>query len=513
MAFSLFIPQGFLQTASYITFATGLGLFFYKLPTHHAALKKNLYHLPLWEKRILIFSGLFLLSFFISATILKNGGNIQDAMVYHLQGPKEWALFLNGAKFNLNNPIPFTTSYFDYYYYFLFLLTKPFFIFTSHLISTEYEFLCYTMLLSAQIFSGIIAIIYIPYLIIQFTTTLGMYKYLAIFFIFGLRLFTWSWVLPKNDVFPFLCFLFSIYLFQIEYINKKSNKSIKFLFLSSLILGIGTASKLTNAYIVIFSLLFTVVFYFAEIKSYLSTHQLLKSFSIISIGLGLGASVFLFRNYFFTGNPFFPTAKFGFPNIYISEYANRPALYSDPTNWFGAITKIKLHLLENPPIVLLLLLSLVLGIRIFPIFYLIMVIFMSKQTGPMYSFRMTNFFLVLDLILYFMMFKKLLARPKFMNSKLSQGFLILFILIYSKIQFEKFIKYPLLEYPKTVENVIKDKVDFWNILLKTNIENKDNPHFVFSPEKEIFPYFSRFPFISQYDSVPKYRYNYFKDSR
>ncbi|MGZ3807954.1 MAG: hypothetical protein ACXVCE_07710, partial [Bacteriovorax sp.] len=62
----------------------------------------------------------------------------------------------------------------------------------------------------------------------------------------------------------------------------------------------------------------------------------------------------------------------------------------------------------------------------------------------------------------------------------------------------------------TTGHLIKDNVGHWDIILKNNLENRNNPQYVFAPELEIFPYFSRYPAISLYDSVPKYRYDYYK---
>ena len=152
MGLSLFVPQNILQFSSYLLVFVGLVLAIYKTPKR----VENTIHfyksIESRERWIIFAVCIYLLSFYMNTTIFRDGGTLQDAMVYHLEGPKEWALYLSGAKFNPNNPTTFTTSYYDYYYYFLFLLAKPLFIFSAPLASTQYEFFCYTMLLTAQTF-------------------------------------------------------------------------------------------------------------------------------------------------------------------------------------------------------------------------------------------------------------------------------------------------------------------------------------------------------------------------
>lgn len=509
-ALTLIVPQDLLQAASYLLMLVGFSLAVYKSPRRLASIASFWRTIDQKEKWLIAAILIYLLSVYMSATVFGGSGLIQDALVYHLEGPKEWALYLDGAKFNPNNPITFTTSYYDYYYYFLFLLAKPLFIYSAPLASTQYEFLSYTMLLTAQLFTSIVALAYIPILILKFSSSLGRYKYLSIFFIFGLRLITWSWVLPKNDAFSFLCFLLAVDLFYKNYIVKKNNANLFFLFLASLILGIGTASKLTNAYVIIFSLLFFSAFHFRDILIYLNKISLPKAMLIVSIGLGTGASVFLLRNIIYTGNPFYPIAKFGFPNIYLSDYADRPERYSDPGSWPDALLKIKMHLWGQPQLLLLLFLALFTRARMLSIFYVTMVIYMSKQTGPLFGFRMTTIFLVISLILFILVIHQLDITTKFRSKKMYSGLFIFIVLIFAKIQVEKLVKYPIKFYSQTTGNLIKDNVGYWDIILKNNLENRNNQQYIFAPSLEIFPYFSRYPTISLYDSIPKYRYDYYK---
>ncbi|MGZ3790621.1 MAG: hypothetical protein ACXVLQ_19110 [Bacteriovorax sp.] len=510
MALTLFVPQDFLQISSYLLVLAGFSLAVYKLPQRLANTADLWRTIDKKEKWLIAALVIYLLSFYMSATVFGGSGLVQDSLVYHLEGPKEWALYLNGAKFNPNNPITFTTSYYDYYYYFLFLLAKPLFVHFAPLASTQYEFLSYTMLLSAQIFTGIVGLVFAPLLILRFSSSLGLYKYLAIFFLFGMRLITWSWVLPKNDAYSFLCFLLSADLFYNYYIVKKDNGNWAHLFWASLIVGIGTASKLTNSYVVIFSLLFLSTFHYKDVLVYIKKITLPKAILIVSIGMFLGSSVFLLRNFLYTGNPFYPIAKFGFPNIYLSAYADRPQLYSDPGTWASALLKIKMHFESQLQLVLLLLLALFTRARMFSLFYVLMVVYMSKQTGPMFNFRMTTIFLVLALILFVQVVQQLDLTTKFRSKKMYSGLFIFVVLMFAKIQVEKLVKYPVKFYSQTTGTLIKDNVGHWDIILKNNLENRNNPQYVFAPELEIFPYFSRYPAISLYDSVPKYRYDYYK---
>ena len=513
MGLTLFIPQDFLQYLIYLIIFTGFILASRKLPKRFEILNDQFMAISTNEKWFVIAVIIYLLSFFMSSTVLGGIGLIQDAMVYHLEGPKEWALYLNGAKFNPNNPIAFTTSYYDYYYYFLMLILKPIYLYVAPLASTHYEFLSYTMVLTAQIFTSIMGLVFVPILILRFSSSLGLYKYLAIFFIYGLRDITWSWVLPKNDAFPFLCFLLAVDLFYEKYVIKKDNDNIFYLFLASLIVGIGTASKLTNSYVVIFSLLFFVTFYYRNILTYINKIGMPRTIVIVTIGLGLGASVFLIRNYTSTGNPFYPIAKFGFPNIYLSDYADRPELYSMPGSWTNALLKIKYHIWAQPQLMLLLILAFFLRTRILSLFYILMVIYMSKQTGPMFRFRMTTIFLELSLILFILSVHQLKLIPEFKSKKIYSGLFIFVILIFAKVQVEKLVKYPFKFYSQKTGQLVKTNLDHWDELLKSNIDNRNIHNYVYYPPFGVFPYFSRYPVVSLYDSVPRYRYNYYTTSK
>lgn len=511
MGLSLFVPQIGLQILSYLLIALGFWLALKKFPARLRLVVEAWNIKSKKEKWFIIALAIYLLSFYMNSTIFHGFGLIQDALVYHLEGPKEWALFLNGARFNANNPITFTTSYYDYYYYFLFLIAKPLFVQTASLSTTHYEFFSYAMLLTAQLFTGLVAIVLCPLVILRLSTSLGLYRYLAVFFIFGLRLITWSWVLPKNDPYSFLCFSMSAYLFYQHYILKFENSDKRALFLAACILGIGTASKLTNAYVVIFSLMFFFVFYFKSISIYLKGVDLKKAVLFAIAGLGLGVSVLLARNGPQTGNPFYPIAKFGFPNVYLSTYADRPQLYSDPGTWSEALTKIKMHFESQIQLIMILLLALFTRARKLALFYVLMVIYMAKQTGIMFTFRMTTIFLLLALIIFNLVVHELiLKKPSLKFPKILPAVLIFTVVIFAKIQVEKFVKYPYRYYPQPISQAARENIEHWDYILEENLTHRNDDQYVFAPKLEIFPYFSRFPAISLYDSVEKYRYNYYK---
>jgi hypothetical protein len=362
------------------------------------------------------------------------------------------------------------------------------------------------MVQTAQLFTGFVGLVLAPFLIIRLSSSLGFYKYLAVFFIFGIRDITWSWVLPKNDPFPFICFLMGVDLFYNNYILKTDNEKISKLFLAALVVGIGTASKLTNSYIVIFSLFYFLSFYYHDVITYIKKIKLPKVILIITLGLGVGASVFLFRNFINTGNPFYPVAKFGFPNIFLTPYADRPEAYSMPGSWLSALNKIKGHIIDQPQILFLLLAAIFIKkTRILSAFYVLMIVFMAKQTGPMFRFRMTAIFLILALILFI----QVLVALK--NNKKLMWVLTFIVLITAKIQIEKLVKIPFTYYQKSVHEICQRNVEHLDEILKANQTNRENKKYVYFPKEEIMPYFSRFPFISNSDSVEQYRYNYYKD--
>lgn len=510
MGLSLIIPQDFLQILCCLFFTGGIYFFSRSITERWHLLKISWQEKSSKEKWIITGICIYLFSFFIKSTVLGGIGLIQDSLVYHLAGPKEWALFLNGAKFNSNNPIAFTTSYYDYYYYFHFLITKPLFQLTSTLPSTHYEFLCYTMLLSAQVFTAIVGFVYAPLLILKLARNLGLYKYVAVLFLFGLQDFSWTWILAKNDVFPFICFSLAIDIFYRYYILEQDNDKRAPLFISALLIGIGTTSKLTNAYVVIFSLFFFLIFYFDVAKKAVKKISLPKSVIIIATAMLLGAVIFLIRNYSYTGNPFFPVAKFGFPNTYLTAYADRPEMYSLPGSWDEAILKIKTHMSGSVLLVVFLLVSMLFKTRKLAFFYACMAIFMAKQTGPMYRYRMTVVFLCLALVLFITTIKELDLKTNFRSKKWASGFIIFLVLVFAKIQVEKIVKYPIKIYNKPIGLLLKDNLDHWDLLLSDNLANRDNKKYVYKTPMGVFPYFSRYPVISIYDSVPEHRFDYYK---
>lgn len=508
MGLTLILPQWPIQIIAYGFFIAGIGLFARQIPMHSRNVQQKWTSISGKEKWCVSLLGIYLFSFFMTATIIKDSGGIQDALVYHLAGPKEWALYLNGAKFNPNNPIAYTASYFEYFYYYIILILKPIYVKWQSLPTTQYEFLSYTIVLTAQIFIGIFALLHVPLLIIRISSSIGIYKYLAVVFIYGLRLLTWSWMLPKNDIFPLFCYLISLEIFIRHYVEKNSNSNWSALALAALVAGIGTASKLTNAYILIFSLLFLVSFYYRETTEFTKGIKIPKAILIVGLGLFVGSIIFLVRNFLQTGNPFYPIDKFGFENIYLSAYAYRPNLYYMPIHWGSALLKIKAHILDQPQLLIILFIALFSKARSLSLFYVFTVVFMAKQNGRLFAYRMTVIYLVLALILFILIIKEQ-QRFKFLRvNKVVIGLIVLSTIIFSKFQPEKLIKYPITHYGQEIGFLIKDKVNFWEMILKDNLENTGNKNYVFFPEKEIFPFFSRFPFVSRYDSVPQYRYEY-----
>lgn len=508
MAASLVIPQSFITLIVYLFFVCGFFLFFKNSPNLFSSLKTFWKNYSLHEKYFFIFTALYLFSFFMSSTFIDSHGLIQDSLVYHLQGPKEWALYLNGAKFNPNNPIAYTTSYYEYIYYYFFLLLKPIFTFTAKLPDTSYEFSLYTMLLVAQIFSSIIAYVYIPMMITRLSSSLGIYRFLPIFFVFGVRMITWTWPLSKNDIYPFLCYLTAVYIVYNHYIKNSANEKILPLLLSFFLIGVGTAAKLTNAHVVLISLLFLLIFYRDLLTSVFKKHGLIKVVIFSGLAILAGCSIFLLRNFLETGNPFYPTAKFGFPNIYLTDYADRPELYSEPAGLKNAVDKFFTFFKTHFSLTLLLIAGLFLKVRKISILIFFSFGLMSALTGVMYNYRMTNSLLIL-IFIFFVLFFKEFQKLK-INLKHKEVILSVFVIAFSYIQFEKIIKIPKKYYGEPIHKALERSVEFWPKILNDNLSNFNNPTHIFSPDEEIFPYFSRFPFISKYDSVEKFRFDYNK---
>jgi hypothetical protein len=500
---TLLIPQSFLQISLSLFFLYGLTRSVVSIPDLKKSLQAKFLTLSKKEKYTLGFLTLYLFAYFLNATMIRSGGSIQDALVYHLQGPKEWALFLDGAKFNANNPISYTTSYYDYYNYYFFLLVKPILNWAIHQPSTHYEFFTYVMLFVAQLFSAIIVVLYVPIMIFRLAKDFGLYKYLATFFVIGFFSFTWTWTLPKNDIFPFFCFLLSVLLL-------KEKLSISRSFIIGSLIGIGVCSKLTNAYVVIFSILFFFSINFKNLLNQYGKSTLFKFILVFIVGGLVGSSAFLMRNATQTNNPFFPIAKFGFPNVYVSDYADRPELYSDPTTWKNATEKFVDHTKSNPQLILILFLALVFRWPHYTFFYLALILYMAKQTGPMYGFRMTNSLLVLYLLLFLMIGKKIMTLDLCRWNKVKIGAFVIFILACSKIQFEKIYKIPKEHYGLSVEQTLQTHHQNWNFIISDNLKNYKVKNYAVETQVEVFPYFSRFPWVSLYDSVPEYRFDYFK---
>lgn len=508
MCTSLILPLFIVQIFSYALFIFGLFFFLIQLPSYLQNFFVIFRSYSKAEKFFFLFTCLYLFSFFISSTFIDSHGLIQDSLVYHLQGPKEWALYLNGAKFNPNNPIAYTTSYYEYIYYYFFLLLKPIFTFTSTRPDTSYEFSLYTMLLVAQIFSSIIAYVYIPMMITRLSSSLGIYRFLPIFLVFGVRMITWTWPLSKNDIYPFLCYLTAVYIVYNHYIKNSANEKILPLLLSFFLIGVGTAAKLTNAHVVLISLLFLLIFYRDLLTSVFKKHGLIKVVIFSGLAILAGCSIFLLRNFLETGNPFYPTAKFGFPNIYLTDYADRPELYSEPAGLKNAVDKFFTFFKTHFSLTLLLIAGLFLKVRKISILIFFSFGLMSALTGVMYNYRMTNSLLIL-IFIFFVLFFKEFQKLK-INLKHKDVILSVFVIAFSYIQFEKIYKIPKKYYGEPIHKALERSVEFWPKILNDNLSNFNSPNYIFSPDEEIFPYFSRFPFISKYDSVEKFRFDYNK---
>jgi hypothetical protein len=494
------LPQYVLSGVLYGGLLGGLLLFMTQIKGHVSHFFSQSATFNRFEKRGYIFISIYLLTFIMSSTILRGGDTIQDSLVYHLGGPKEWALHLDGARFNPNNPITFTSSYFDYFYYALFLFIKPLLLYCKTLGTTSYEFFLYVIILTGQIFTAILGFCYIPMILLHLTKKLGIYRFFSIPFILGTYSVTWSWALAKNDAFPLFAILTGVVIAYRSSFDWSKIKKREFLIIGSLI-GIAVASKLTNAYIVIFGLIYLFFLYEKNVRSVKNYPLLIGA---LGLGIIVGLSPFLIRNLYFTGNPVYPTATLGFKNIYLSDYADRPELYSDPGTFTDALRKIKFFMSDHWHLCLVLIAALFVGKIRLVLFFLFLVFFMAKMTGPFFSYRMTSCLLLMALAIYYEVFKEIQRkRQRFLLTVLCLG-----IIVNSRLRIENLIKIPLNHYSKDVRSSIEKKVPHWDIILQTNLSERTNTHFVFAPKEEIFPYFSRFPAVNLWDSVPSKRVPY-----
>lgn len=509
---SLFIPQSIIQYATYGFYIFGLFCWIYKIFTCH--LKKNFvkYHnlytrAPIVEKLIIIFIFVHMLSSMLDGTIIRGEGSIIDAMTYHLGSPKEWSLFTNGPHLNLNNPVTLTASYFEYIQYSVFLLFKPLYIYLAPLKETHHEFLSYTLLISAQLFTAIFGNILIPLLIFEIFKNKKYFAYVAILFVFGLKDLNWIWKTAKNDAFPLYCTLLA-YLLLIRYFpkDKDTNKKNIIVFTSFTTLGIALGAKVTNIYALLpISVAVAVLNYKLLLAILKSKAELIQLIFIALIGGMAGILPYLARNYLETGNPFFPTDSSLFPNVYYSD--NEVLIhhtYSMPTTWTHAIEKIIRLFRANPGIILLTFFSFLFRQWKIPILFFLMIIFISKMTGQKFAWRQISTLIFLFIIWGEVLFNKYITFQSKWRKHISYAIIILVIAL-SQFKPERLFKHPAKYWQQTIDETMEKSFYAWKNIISDNIQQRDSKKFISHIGSG---YLSRFPFMCLNDTREEFRTYY-----
>jgi len=507
---SLIIPQSATQLLVYSLYICGLVLGIYKLllkfnwRIHYHKYSAVFFKLSNEQKFLVIFTAAHVLSTFIGSTIFRGEGDIVDAMTYHLGSPKEWALYLGGAKLNVNNPETLTAGYFEYIQYSIFLIVKPLYIYLKPLQSSHHEFLSYTLLVNAQLLTAFISVVLIPLIILKLFRERWVLACLTILLIYGMKDLTWTWHTAKNDAYPLYCALLS-FLYLLE--HQDSPRKILPVFITFMILGIAIGTKITNIYPIFPLLVFLLVLNLPKIKSGTRDYKDLPTLIIAAaVGGFVGLMPFLTRNLIETGNPFYPTDSALFPNQYLSDtVAIMHKRYSFPTTWPVAFLKIKTLFWNNPSILLILITSIVLKQWNYPLFFLVLIVVISKITGELFSWRQISTLIFLFIIWIAHLFDTIIHLKLRYKKQLSYTLVIL-ILILSQFKPERFFKYPLRHYLVTCEESISRKYYAWDRQFKENLQYRETDGHV--SVSEYGSYFSRFPFVSTAESRPELRTYY-----
>ena len=491
---SIFIPFDIIFYLNYVFVILGIFLGCKKVNRLKLSLKWS--GLDKIEKFLLVIVLIQLISTFMGATVLHGEGAVIDAMTYHVGAAKEWALHMSGPHLNTNNPESFTASYYEYFQYSVMLLFRPLFITLKDIEKTHYEFLAYTLLLSAQIFTTLFATVFIPMLIRQIYKIDLKFVLIMILLLLGMKNMTWIWRTAKNDAYPLFCALLS-YSIIIESRVKNNWKSI---FLAFFVLGIGIGAKFTNVYPMLFILLY---FFVKEYKSF-EKRYLMKAIIVAGIAGICGLLPILLRNYLETGNPMYPTSSSLFPNVYLSDKTELfHHLYSHATTWFYAKKKL-LTLFTANPYMIVLVIGLVFYRKYIEIIFLaVFLIFISKITGERFMWRQMSLLLFFVIIMSKNIFDELRKR-KILKYKYS--YLILSILVITLAQFkpERIVKYPLRNYFVTIASAMPNQYYAWNELLEENLITIG----VNGASTNHSAYFSRLPASILSESREEYRYNY-----
>lgn len=505
---SILLPFNVVVLLINLIFAFGLLASFKKIKSLNFELKlkqfKNYFSSAnRFEKFLICFCAVHILSGLVGTTVLGGEGAVIDAMTYHLGGPKEWALFLNGPKLNLLNPESLTASYYEYLVYPLFILLKPVYGYLTPLETTSFEFLNYTVLVWGQIFSGVIGLIFIPKLVLDLCKNKMMYFYLILILILGLKGMNWVWITAKNDAFPLFCALVAARHFLKNFGNRNDFQVI---FLTFFFLGIGLGAKMTNIYPMILILIYMFIQNIGAIRAKLNWNHTIKLI-LVAAGSGLIALLpFFLRNFIETSNPFYPTSSSFFENIYLTDSIEAVhKLYSHPTTWTIAFEKLKRLYVHSPGFIFITVISLCFKRWKEPLLFLLSMLLISKITGERFLWRqisMIIFFVIIwgeSLFSMFMQYRERL--PKYAGHVI-----VVLILGLSQFKPERFTKYPTRHYFEKISNIMPHNYHAWSEQLEENLRKREDSNHTSS----LSSYHSRFRHLSLTDSRPEFRKVFFE---
>jgi hypothetical protein len=502
---SLFLPFKLVWILNYIVYGAGFIIGAIRVARfdwvqNYKKVKNYFIECEKWEKFTIVFCVLHMGSMLIGSTVFHGQGNLIDAMAYHLGAPKEWAIYLEGVHLNPNNPEAFTASYFEYIQYSVFLLVRPLYTYLLPLKEMYHEYLLYVLLLSAQIFSALIGSVFIPLLAFKLFGKEKKLGYLLIVVILSLKGINWTWRTAKNDAFSLYCALVAYYYFKSFFSENKER--YKTIFISFLILAIGLGSKLTNLYPMVAILVFLFVDNYKKyIRDKYSNVELLKMIIWAAVTGIIGLLPFLIRNYVESGNPLYPTGSKTFPNIYLADkMLEIHKNFSHPTTWHNAWEKLVMLFRANTMLIPIALLSLYLK-RLKELFFFVFVSFViSKITGSLFVWRQVSmliFFIAIWVV-------KLYSDYIFKNLKWKKrlSYLLIFVVIgLAQFKPERFVKYPVRHYGKTLGEVLPKQYYAMDELLKENMENRLDREFLTNYNS----YFSRFNHLNLADSREEHR--------
>lgn len=492
--FSQILPFETIYWCNYIFYSLGLILGLRKIK--NIKWDFNVVDFDREEKVLLALVVIQLLSTLMASTVLHGEGAVIDAMTYHVGAAKEWVLYMNGPHLNTNNPESFTASYYEYFQYSFMLVMRPVWKSIINIEKTHFEFLAYTLLLAAQIFTTLFAVVYIPMLLNKIFKNNKKFVMLIILLLLGMKNMTWIWRTAKNDAYPLYCALLCCYII----VDNFSLLNTKKIFLAFLVLGIGIGAKFTNVYAMIFVLLYIII---KNHKIY--SLSIWKKYIVIA-GLGgiAGLLPILIRNYVETGNPFYPTSSSVFPNVYLSDKTEMfHHLYSHATSWIHALSKLKSLFIANPLMIFMICFCIYLKRYYEAIAFLIFIVVVAKITGERFMWRQMSILLLFVIILFKNLYDEMKLRGYFKKKYASLAGVI-FILLVGQLKPERLVKYPKNYYFKKANLLVKNQYYAWDELLRENIENyKDK-----KATTDHTPYFSRLAPLILGDTRKEFRYDY-----